>query len=752
MANCRSLLAFFVALSNLVQAEGIIGGTDDYGIPYAARVLSSGVVQNLPTLHAGPTDQLPALGNIVSVAYNSQGKGLIGGQDHSAAYVALVLPSGTLQSLPKAGDPLPSPGYITRVVLNNQDVGLIGGQYQSGPPYAALLFPSGVILNLPNQNVITTDHMPVSGTIASVALNSQGLGLIGGQDQSGPAYASIVFPSGSLYNLENLPSTGAIITVALNTQGAGLIGGIQNGSAYAALVSLPSGAVQNLPNLNAGQTDSLPSSGIIVGAALNSKGVGLIGGQGYGNAYAALISPSGTLNNLSLPFTTGEINQVALNDEGIGLIGGSDLFTPYAALVFSSAKSLQTLPTSGDALPLLGHISSVTLNNQGVGIIGGTDTSSGSNVPYAALVSPSGALTMLPKSGGPFPISGSISSVATADAVVPTSIGPYDSAIQTLLATSFAYESHVTAYHKSRSHASNLKGTRNCLANGEGTLTHEDCVQKPNSCSLWIAPFAEISHERTNTPVTNKITGALIGLDYEMENCIAGGGLAYAFDDIHYPRQQGHAKINEELALLYVSFRPEKIFINTALYGGLYQVENRRQTLGIISSKSHTHGWLLSPHVEISTIGYQGGRLSLEPFVMCDWVNSWQTHFTERGKSGFNLVMPNIYSSLLRSEVGLRFYERVHYTWGDLVFEEKVSYINQAPFHTSPAKAAFIGSFATFDITTRSHKVQNLAGLDFHCFFLPSGEKYPYGSLNFQGQLGSAYRSYFVGAEIGKKF
>ena len=186
--------------------------------------------------------------------------------------------------------------------------------------------------------------------------------------------------------------------------------------------------------------------------------------------------------------------------------------------------------------------------------------------------------------------------------------------------------------------------------------------------------------------------------------------------------------------------------------GGYYNLDNERHSLGIITSIAKTHGWLLSPHLEVSGTPYETQRLTLEPFVMFDWANVWQGHFTEEGKSGFNLIMPNLYSSLLRSELGLRFYETVRCCWGRLLFEEKASYINLAPFHASLVNTTFIGPPSTFGIAVGTTKVENLGGVELHCSFLPWNEKYPYGSIDFQGQFGSSYQTYFVSLELGKKF
>jgi hypothetical protein len=103
----------------------------------------------------------------------------------------------------------------------------------------------------------------------------------------------------------------------------------------------------------------------------------------------------------------------------------------------------------------------------------------------------------------------------------------------------------------------------------------------------------------------------------------------------------------------------------------------------------------------------------------------------------------------LRSEVGLRFYEKLLYQWGKILFEENLSYVNQAPFHVKNATTFFIGSASTFPIAAGSSKMQNLGAIETRVFFMPWNQSYPYGTLGFQGEFGSASQIYFVNLELG---
>ncbi len=95
---------------------------------------------------------------------------------------------------------------------------------------------------------------------------------------------------------------------------------------------------------------------------------------------------------------------------------------------------------------------------------------------------------------------------------------------------------------------------------------------------------------------------------------------------------------------------------------------------------------------------------------MVDWANNWQGKVREYGGSTFHLHIGRQYTSMLRSEVGLRLHQSIHYSWGDLSFVEKGSYANKKPFHTGSATAYFVKSYSDFTLEVFSGKVQNLGG------------------------------------------
>ncbi len=113
--------------------------------------------------------------------------------------------------------------------------------------------------------------------------------------------------------------------------------------------------------------------------------------------------------------------------------------------------------------------------------------------------------------------------------------------------------------------------------------------------------------------------------------------------------------------------------------------------------------------------------------------------------------MKRQYNSVLRSEAGLRFYQNFCLARGNLLFEEKLSYVNQYPFDAGSVSTQFVAAASTFPISIGSTKMENLGGAEFKILFLPNNNR-PYFSLDLQTELGTSYQSYFAQIELGKNF
>jgi len=418
-----------------------------------------------------------------------------------------------------------------------------------------------------------------------------------------------------------------------------------------------------------------------------------------------------------------------------------------------------------------GRIISVAINDSGAGIIGGEHNS---NQPYVALVSPSGVATELT---GALPMnSGIINSVAISNspnilaAIVPKSIGSGNAYANGI----FALSSQVLPGHMKKGfESSNSFSTpdnsvslleeenADFIADASGKVLSSKTSKGKKLCCpnylVWLSAFGNYSSQKdlqSFPDIKNWLGGAMLGFDYRYSrNLVLGFGGAYAYSDLDFSNDVGSAYSNQGFLSVYGKWRSNMLSVNGALWGGVYRGENERNTLGIITSKADIDGWLLVPHLEVNLPCYwKKYCVTIDPFVMFDWANNWQDGFTETGKSGFNLIVDDLYASMLRSEVGLRFVETMKVRCGCLTFEQKGSYLNLKPFGDSVVNTAFVGSISSFTIAAFSDKTQNLGVAALSGRFTPTNTKYPYCSLNYQGEFGSSLQNHFVSLEIGKTF
>ncbi len=457
------------------------------------------------------------------------------------------------------------------------------------------------------------------------------------------------------------------------------------------------------------------------------------------------------------------VNSIAINNVGQGIVGGAIYGnTPYIVLV-SPAQGTHTIHVTGDIPVGVGNIQSVAINNEGISLVGGTDHLSAT--PYVAIISP------FRSCHNPYRRSArrqrtDLSRCAPKCPRRNRSIKFWTG--QQLRQCSFClkfpnFANHIFHYHQLQQETAYQEGFENAKevgllaqASDKITVKTPNPNRKTSFYSLWGSLFGEYAHQQKTErfpDYNNSIAGALLCFEDHTPQRILGGGIAYAYNYAALSEGQGHAKIQQEFATFYASIMRQNLYVNTAVWGGLYQMHNVRHSFGIITSTAYVHGWLFSPYFEIG--GYFFGKkpwFSIEPFGMVDWANNWQSQIQERGSSGFNVLIDSQYTSLLRSEAGVRFFESLSYGWGKLVLMEKASFVNKTPFNAGTTPAAFVGSISTFAIETFSSQIENLGVVQFNIELIPSNSEYVYGSFNYQGEFGPSFQSNLLSFEIGKDF
>jgi outer membrane autotransporter protein len=255
--------------------------------------------------------------------------------------------------------------------------------------------------------------------------------------------------------------------------------------------------------------------------------------------------------------------------------------------------------------------------------------------------------------------------------------------------------------------------------------------------------------------------GLILGFEKTFQNnSEVGVGVSYLFTHIHEQKDAGFSNINQECLFVYGSWSYRRFYLDAALWGGLFQTDQERKIhlTGItFKSTSHPSGGQLDPHLEIGytltnkRYAQSHWQLMLDPFVMGDWVNTWQGSYKEKGNGPFNAGQKSHYSSFLRIEMGLRFYEGVRFRSWVLGFEQKGSYVYKNPFSVGTVKAFLVGSPGSFTVETLT-SAHSLGLVEWGILFNPLNRKYPYGSISYQAEFGSGYRSQQVALEFSWDF
>jgi len=773
------------------SGAAIIGGQDNTetpdATPYVALVSPTGVTTALtgPALPMGD-------GYINSVAIAPSGAAIIGGQDsaitlNDTPYAALVSPAGVTTAL--TGPALPmGDGYINSVAIAPSGAAIIGGQdINSTAPYTALVSPAGVT------TALTGPALPIGdGSIYSVAIAPSGAAIIGGQDHTNTApYAALVSPTGITTALTGpaLPmGDGYIVSVAIAPSGAAIIGGQDSNSTapYAALVS-PTGV-----------TTALTGPALPVGAgsqihvvAIAPSGAAIIGGQDYpdmmnATPYAALVSPTGVTTALTgpgLPMGNGQILSVAIASSGAAIIGGQHNTTvPYVALVSPTGV---TTALTGVALPTgEGQIYGVSVIGALVPLLSNIPTASlsGNNLIYANYINEfasQDAFYFVPAV-----LDGTLAAALESAAPTRNALSLFTASNNLFnLTTSFANHIRNQSGSRVRKNKGRVVQTSNTSAVSEAKIYESEeqllasvslmkSKSKKNSkvqdgkrspYTIWFDAVGLLAHQKaqSQTPAFKpSAIGAILAFDAMVgEDYRVGGGATYLFTHIHENQGAGHSNINQEDVFVYASWDNQSFYVDGLLMAGpvqITQVRNIQMTGFNFKASSDPNGWQMIPHLEL---GYNNRNLyrakSVEllvnPFAMLDWANAWQGSYKEKGNGPFNAAQKAHHSSLLRTEVGLRVFENIFFDSGNLIFQEKGSYVNTQSFGAGKVNAFLVGSPGSFTVETLA-SAQNLGALQLSMIFDPLNACYPTSTIFYQGEFGMQYQSHQVNLEFAWSF
>ena len=767
LSPLTSLLMNGCIQSVAINSEGgaIVGGyqgTPSMSEIYASLISSSGEVNNLTSMSKS--------GCIRSVAINKEGDAIVGGYKGPVTmptpYTALISSSGSVMEIPL----LWMNGVIQSVSISNQGIAIIKGDESPGTmhhSYAALVSPQGTVTYL------SPGFLPKKGEIRDVAMNDRGSAVLGGFERSDGAmtpYVAFVSEDGTISPLPSdvLPAAGLIDYVAITGQGAAIIAGIEahaslpvSTSPIMKMTLLPSAMeemIQQVPEMNfdQGMMSFLPEEKALPEMNLDQ---GMMSFLPEEKALPEMNLDQGMMSLLPEEKALPEMNL----DQGVMSLLPEETALPEMSL---DQGAMSLLPETS-----VGPF--VMDREQGgkviVDLAQARDQIEGT--PYVALVSPSGVVTKL-ESVPTMNLTALNAWIANLiSAIEVKSFGPNWASVNAFYSMSEVLSGNLFGRRvkfEPRSREAPQEKVA-LLAESEFPIIadREDKVRLCRQCaekrerkekraaedySIWVAPVGARIHQKQQGAFPQSDTnlvGGLAAFDYRgFSESIFGGGLAYSFDSVHV-QNRDKAKIQQGWVVVYENWADEDGWmIEGALWGGGYQVKNRRKTLHLTSKSSYV-GWQLNPHVEFAKI-FMKNCISFSPFVRFDWANQWQEKVREKGGKGFDLHINSSYVSMLRSELGFHCAQWTLFDWGRVQFEEKLSYVNKAPFHANTVGSRFVGASFLFPVEVYSNTVENLGLLQ--AAVILSNINGFFGGIRYQGQFGFSENSQSLWIEFGGAF
>ncbi|MCH9621648.1 MAG: hypothetical protein S4CHLAM20_10730 [Chlamydiia bacterium] len=287
-----------------------------------------------------------------------------------------------------------------------------------------------------------------------------------------------------------------------------------------------------------------------------------------------------------------------------------------------------------------------------------------------------------------------------------------------------------------------------------------ECSQyeKPNKgFSVWISGFLDFANqgaESQNVAFDFNSEGVLLGVDYDcIPNAIVGAAIGYAHSQIYQNENMGKSNIPYYIATVYGGSTYDRLYVQGAFWGAFHQNYNERNTSIAnvdTTAKATINGWQIDPHLEVGYMALKPWR-GLEPFVAVDWVINWEDSYKETGPGGLNMEQKAQTSSMLQTEVGVRFFQQVERQKASFGLKESVSYINRTPYGTGKVRTAIVGTPQFITLTSFSEP-QNLGAVNVTMFTKIGKKRNVVFSLGYEGQFGSNYTFNEVVLKLAKSF
>jgi hypothetical protein len=278
---------------------------------------------------------------------------------------------------------------------------------------------------------------------------------------------------------------------------------------------------------------------------------------------------------------------------------------------------------------------------------------------------------------------------------------------------------------------------------------------KNTHSQLWTMGFGQFSRQNAQdeTPTFDFTSGGFfVAYDYGNtdQGCI-GALSGYSYSSIQQKQSMGNSHLNAGYLSVYGTRSFSDFFIDAAIWGEYMGVDQKR----VISFPGFHETAKSSYHAEQLDLHFGTGydfnikTGTVEPFGLLDWVFDWDPSYSEKGAAPYNMKVSSKTSWMLRFETGLNGYKTTVCNWGVFIAQAKLSYVYKKPHHVGHLNAAIIGAPASFVVEAFSGE-QNLVSPALELFWQTNWNSY--GSVSYNGEFGSGYKSNQFYGKIGYSF
>jgi hypothetical protein len=751
----------------LFAQGGLLGGVNN-GSPILYSL-------NVDAATTVPITGLPASGSVSGVDLSGTEIGLVGGESF-----ANIINTSTNLAAPIQGIS-PTNQFISVSISDDGTKGLLGG-LDGANPIAYFVHVSSSTATAIN------GLSPLAKLISRVTISGDGTrGLLaGGQITGNGSYGYLYDLATNTTNQVFFAGSSQVVSLSIDEMGNyGLIG-LQNSVAQDAAYIL---------NLNTLTSLAIPSPVSLESASvsINDSGtIGLVGAREWNTNLAIAFKLEIQTNSLAeIPIASVPVTgtQVAIDSLGEqGLIGGT--LIPQGFFAYSVDLNTNHV-TAVEGLPSTGGISSIDMQASGkAGLIGGKEgikpvafllpdlrntpslairlNLAGATNGFISSVSLGGLLNLIPTNG----LSGNNLRLAnflntnasdTASFFIPSVLnGTLANALESVSplrnsASLFALNNNFFALRQGltqRAIVSRQTGRNQELEEISLLASLEEYCCYENQCqnhTFWgqLIGFEANQESQNQMPRFHPLSiGFILGYDYPFNSeFLIGASAAYMYTHLQINHHQGHSNINQEYLSLYGLWESSSFYVNAALWFGLYQMDRVRDIHldeFDFRAASHGFGYQFDPHLEL---GYDYRfcecKYTIEPFILFDFLNSWQNSYKESGSGPFLFRQHDLHAWVFQAETGLRFYQKFPFCSWNLIVQENGSYIYRKPHNIGDMNVALIGAPGSVTLLAFTN-AQNLGSAGIEFIFEPICPSYPVGTIEYKGEFGSGYQSHEV--------